>query len=194
MLHNFEQSLELEKRQAQKADKFYRVNMNATSIRRFNMPTSYDMYMQHQDVDVRIIVAGKEYLVSEKFRERNFGDLYLELYSKYPTVPGWLYANLPHVIAYFMGEYVYWIKHESLMQFFFDKVFPLVDSDWFQTMVTRKQSIVSKTIQLGGNSYSINLIQAFNKANDGQIWSTIGLSLPFNLFYNYQVDIQKISL
>lgn len=107
MLHNFENSLLHEREQTAKADAFYRYVLLVSDIKRFDTDSEADMEMQLQDVDVLLTLNGIKYRVSEKFRDTDYGDLYVEIYSKYPTTLGWLHTGSPNAILYFTPKTVY---------------------------------------------------------------------------------------
>ena len=78
LLHNFDKSLQHEREFAERADRFYREQLKASEIRRYNNDNELDMSFQHRDIDVSITINGKTYNVSEKFRDTDFGDMYVE--------------------------------------------------------------------------------------------------------------------
>jgi len=192
MVHNFENSLNHEREQADKADNFYRNIMKVSEIVRFNTDSPSDMVMQREDVDLLITLNGITFRVSEKFRDKDYGDLYLEMYSKYPKIEGWIHTGSPNAILYFTPNSVYWITHKSLSAFCFQILFPLIPSVWYQEIHNSGKSIVSKKILLNGEWNKINIIQAHNQPTSGKNWQTIGISAPFSLFENNGVKIKKI--
>lgn len=193
MNHNFELSLQHERMQAVKADAFYREVLKVTEIVRFNSDSKSDMEMQRQDVDVLLTLNNITYRVSEKFRDKDYGDLYVEVYSKYPKTLGWLHTGTPNAILYFTPNTVYWITHKSLASFCLLKLFPLIASEFFLELYQSHQPIISKRIVLNNKSIKINLIQAHNSLPDGKHWETIGISAPFSFFEENGVKIRKMS-
>ncbi len=191
MIHNFAQSLKHEKEQSVKADLFYIEVLRAADIKRFNSDSKSDMEMQRDDVDVLLTIHDIQYKVSEKFRDKDYGDLYVEVFSKYPDAPGWLKTGTPNAILYFTPESVYWITHKSLAAFCFEKLFPNIPQTWFDELFLSGQTICSKHITLNDKLFKINLIQAHNCLADGTKWETIGISAPFSLFENNGVKIRK---
>lgn len=192
MLHNFKSSLLHEREQADKANAFYRNVLKVSEIKRFNSDSEADMIMQRLDVDVSITLNGITYLVSEKFRDKDYGDLYVEVFSKYPNKPGWLQTGSPNAILYFTPDQVYWITHKSLAVFCLETLFPLIPKKWYEELYLSHKSIISKRILLNKKLVKINLIQAHNK--DGAVWETIGISAPFSIFEENAVKIKKFSL
>lgn len=192
MLHNFKLSLDHEREQLSKADAFYRDTLKATDIVRFNTDSESDMEMQRQDVDLLLTLNGITYRVSEKFRDKDFGDLYVEVFSKYPATSGWLNTGSPNAILYFTTENVYWITHKSLAVFCLETLFPLIPAEWFEELFHSHKSICSKYLKYNDEHIKLNLIQAHNR--DGVYWETMGISAPFSFFEDNGVKIRQYSL
>lgn len=189
VIHNFKASLQHERDQAAKADRFYLEVLKVSEIQRFNSDSDADMEMQRQDVDLILTLNNINYRVSEKFRDKDFGDLYVEVYSKYPKTFGWLHTGTPNAILYFTPEQVYWITHQSLSTFCIEILFPCISDGWFEELILSPKSIISKQLVLKNNQYKINLIQAHN--HDSADWETLGISAPFELFEDFGVKIRK---
>jgi len=192
MLHNFKASLIHEREQTAVADTFYRNVLKVSEIKRFNSDSEIDMEMQRQDVDVMLTLNENTYRVSEKFRDKDYGDLYVEVYSKYPKTLGWLHTGTPNAILYFTPETVFWITHKSLSSFCLNFLFPSIPVSWFHDIFLSGKSIVSTEIYLNDKSVKINLIQAHNSMQDGSEWETIGISAPFSVFEENGVKILRI--
>jgi len=171
---------------------FYRDVLKVSEIKRFNTDSDADMEMQRQDVDVLLTLNGISYRVSEKFRDKDYGDLYVEVFSKYPKIPGWLHSGSPNAILYFTPESVYWITHSSLKAFCIETLFPLIPQKWYEELFQSHASITSKRLFLNQKWVKINLIQAHNR--DGAEWETIGLSAPFRVFEENGVRIKHFQL
>jgi hypothetical protein len=194
MTHNFDTSLQAERAQATTADTFYRQVLHVSSIRRFSSDSHSDMEMQRQDVDALITIGEVTYRISEKFRAKDYGDLYVEMFSKFPNVPGWIATGSPNAILYFTPCSVYWITHKSLSDFCKATLFPLIHLNWLQDLYVSNKNIVSKTIVLDGQTVKLNLIKAHNHPSEGRDWVTIGLSAPFGIFEKCGVKIRKYPL
>jgi len=189
MLHNFKASLNHEREQSAMADTFYRDVLNVSEIKRFNSDSETDMQMQRQDVDVMLTLNETTYRVSEKFREKDYGDLYIEVFSKYPKKPGWLHTGLPNAILYFTPESVYWITHKSLYAFCVATLFPVIPEKWYDELFQSHKTIISKRLFFNKKLIKINMIQAHNR--DGATWETIGISAPFGFFEENGVKIKR---
>ena len=190
MLHNFALSLKYEREQTESADIFYRNVLKVSELKRFNSDSEADMEMQRQDVDLLITLNDLTYKVSEKFRDKDYGDLYVEVYSKYPKTYGWLHTGSPNAILYFTPKLVYWITHKSLKEFCLQKFFPIIPDSWYKEQYQSHNSILSKNFILDGKKTKINIIQSHNR--DGSDWETIGISAPFSFFVSNGVKIKKI--
>ena len=189
MIHNFRHSLEYERSMAARADAFYRDVLGAKIIRRFDRDTDEDMEMQREDVDIIIERKGVEYRISEKFREHDYDDLYIEIYSKYPDTPGWVITGTPNAILYFFPSSVYWVTHKSLYEFCVNKLFPAIPRADIEEIFETHKTYLSKSIVLDNSTVAIKLVQAHNR--DGVDWETIGVCVSFDVLAKYGVQFSK---
>lgn len=194
LIHNFEKSLQREQSKTNEADKFYRNVFGATEIVRYNSDSDFDMDFQRKDIDVSLTVEGKVYHISEKFRETDYGDLYIEIYSKYPHVEGWMHTGSPDVMVYFTPRAIYRIIYRGLKSFCLESLFPQIPEKWFSEIHNSGKLIVAKKLMLAEKTISVNLIQAHNKPNDGSSWETIGISIPFEVLEENGVKVRKYLL
>jgi hypothetical protein len=192
ILHNFANSLNRERQQTAKADTFYREVLKVSEIKRFNSDNEADMEMQRQDVDLLLTINGITYRISEKFRDVDYGDMYVEVYSKYPNTLGWLHTGKPDIIFYFTPVSVYRITHNTLHTFCFNVLFPALPNPWFKHFFQSKKTIVSKQLNINYKTVKINLISACNF--DKTKWVTIGISLPFEVLIENGVQIKRYDL
>ena len=190
MIHNFRHSLEYERSMAARADAFYRDVLGAKIIRRFDRDTEEDMEMQREDVDIIIERRGVQYRVSEKFREHDYDDLYIEIYSKYPDTPGWLITGTPNAILYFFPSSVYWVTHKSLYEFCVNKLFPAIPKVFIEEIFETHKTYLSKSIVLDKQAVSVKLVQAHNR--DGADWETIGVCVTFDMLAKNGVKFKKM--
>lgn len=191
MIHNFEQSLIDEKKLSTRADKFYREVLNVSDIKRFNSDSESDMEMQRQDIDLLLTLKEITYRVSEKFRDKDFGDLYIEVFSKYPQTPGWLISGTPNAILYFTPFSVYWITHLSLKNFCQKTLLPAIPENYYSKIFKSGKTIISEKIKMNDEIYDINIIQAHNHPTEGSNWETIGISIPFEVLEKFNVKLLK---
>lgn len=126
MNNDFLKALTYEKEQFPRADEFYRrvLNgpMNKIKITRWDYQLN-DVHRRMQDdgIDVTIEneLATNEYDrrvigISEKFRTSDFGDMFIELYSKFPNVIGWGLKEKADLVAYFTPWHTYIIDNDQL--------------------------------------------------------------------------------
>ncbi|HOH56013.1 MAG TPA: hypothetical protein PK903_07900 [Paludibacteraceae bacterium] len=191
MVHEFEKSLVFEKSQFQRADNFYREVLHVNEIRRFSTDSTEDMRMQLQDIDVELIKNNQAFNVSEKFRDKDFGDLYLEVFSKYPHTRGWLETGSADMLVYFVPEAVYCCNAQILRKFCVNKLFPEIPDEWYKEIFCSDAAINSKNLNFFGQQTIIHLIKANNQTADGNRWCTIGISVPFDFLKNNGLDIRK---
>jgi len=194
MIHNFDHSVHFEREQTTDTDKFYREVLNVSEIRRFNSGSDADLEMQRQDVDVLLTINGTNYRVSEKFRDKDFGDLYVEVYRKYPGTLGWIHTGTPNAILYFTPKAVYWITYESLSAFCLQILFPLIPDTSYEALTRSNNNLISEPILLNGEVIHLNLIQAQNDPSQGGNLVTIGVSAAFSVFEMNGVMIKRICL
>lgn len=193
MIHNFSQSKLYENEQIKRADKFYRDILHVSDIKRFNYQFSEERKMQRQDIDLILTYQNKSYKVSEKFRSKDFGDLYLEIYSKYPNVLGWLREGVSDYLMYFTPENVYCIDDHSLKNFYIEKLSPLLSSLWFESINDSVKTIFNKKIYIDKIPYVISIIKALNETSEGDKWITMGITIPFNMLKINGVRFLKFS-
>lgn len=191
-MYNFDHSVHFEREQATIADKFYREVLNVSEIRRFNSGSVTDMEMQRQDVHVLLTINGINYRISEKFSDKDFGNLYVEVYSKYPGTFGWIHTGTPNAILYFTPNAVYWITYESLSAFCLQILFPLIPDASYEALTRSNNNVISEPILLNGEVIHLNLIQAQNDPSQGGNWVTIGVSASFSVFEMNGVMIKRI--
>jgi len=191
MIHQFRKSLQHEREQADMADKFYVEVLHAVDIVRYNSDSEAHLEMQKQDVDLQLNIRGTNYRISEKFRDKDYDDLYIEVFSKYPHTKGWMHTGSPDAIVYFTPQSVYWITHKSVSAFCNELLFPALPASWFEDIYNSKKSIISKNVHLKDINCRINLIQAHNF--DGKPWETIGISIGFDVLEHFGVKFKKVS-
>ena len=194
MFHNFENSLLHERQQTSMADAFYHDVMHVSELQRFNSDSDADMEMQRQDVDLLLTLNGITYRVSEKFRDKDFGDLYVEVFGKYPDTYGWILTGSPNAILYFTPKKVYWITHKSLAEFCHKTLFPLIPPSWYQQIYSSPKTIISKQLLLSHKFIKISIIKAHNHPTKGKDWDTIGISIPFSVLSVNGVKIKQFEL
>jgi hypothetical protein len=194
-VHNFDRSLQHEREFAGRADLFYRKHLNANAVMRYNGDNAHDMSFQRRDIDVALTINGKNYNVSEKFRDTDFGDLYLEVYSKYPHTRGWIHSGESDFIAYFTPGAVYLISSAGLRHFCLNIFFPEIPAGFYSEIFKSGKTKVKKTIVFPGEKdekIEISIIQAHNQTGNSS-WKTIGVTAGFDLLSRYGVRWKKFT-
>lgn len=183
MPHNFQKSLAYENSKTSLADSYYFNQLHIEKIIRFNSGSGNDMVFQRRDIDLQLYGWNKHTNVSEKFRDFDFNDLYLELYSMYPEVKGWMHKSEANYLAYFFPKRMIWIDKKDLISIFKKYIEPnIIYSDLNVWLANNKnKSGKYKTeIEVLETNYPVLVINAFNKTANKE-WNTVGVSVPFNL-------------
>lgn len=175
-IHFFDESLHYERTSAARADSFYREQLNATEVERYDRDTPDDMEMQHRDIDVRIRVDGVDMYVSEKFRKRGWDDLLLELYSKYPAVRGWTETGSPDLLAYFLPDKIL-IFREADVRRFYDRLVVAIPEKELADFYAHAHEVRSKQLRVClSKPCCVRLLAALN---DG--YTTLSVAIPFHV-------------
>jgi len=149
---------------------------------------------QRRDIDICLLFNGRNIHISEKFRKMDYGDLLIELFSKYPDVKGWMNNSEAEYITYFTPHKVYVINKMELLNWyqtenFEDKINQEISN--FHILNEKKSS--RKNIEYTsskGNSFKIHLIQAYNKIRDAE-WHTLSLAISWNDLEKEGVQVKK---
>lgn len=180
--HHFDKSVKRETTAAVYADAFYkRVPFSVSKIERYNQGSKEDMILQRQDIDLSLSFEdGRNVAVSEKFREHDYGDLLLEIYSKYPERTGWIHKSAAERLAYFFPARMFWIDKKALCSFCMEQLFPLVESHAIERLLSQEYNSLKVGLRVNNMVYNCILTQAFNNT-DGDTWNTISISVPFEM-------------
>lgn len=179
MSHNFWRSLEYESSKFQLADDFYFEQLGVERIVRFDSGSEEDMEFQRADIDVQLHGWGRHANVSEKFRKKDFNDLYLELYSMYPDTKGWMERNEADFLAYFFPDRVLWINKHELHELFHRDIHPLIEQEWLEGLV-KKFPKKNGRQNYQKNGLEISLIKAYNRTRSKN-WDTLGVTVSLDL-------------
>jgi hypothetical protein len=193
MIHNFDQSLQDERSQTHIADEFYRTQLNANKIIRYSNDTAKDMKMQKKDIDASVFINDKEYFISEKFRNKDYGDIYIELYSKYPHTKGWLEQNHASALLYFTPQKVHWIGYPKLHWFAHNLLFGALNNQTIDEFANKESDFSSCEIIIQQKHIPIKLIKAPNLC-DGSSWTTIGISIKTKHLQIFGINIKTFDL
>jgi hypothetical protein len=187
--HNFNRSLNRELQQQDLADRFYLEKMGVKNILRYNSGSEEHMQFQRKDIDLSFELSGRRVMVSEKFRSHDYGDLYLECYSKYPDTPGWMHQSKADFLACFFPERVIWLNKKKLVDFFQTKLWPAIPGALFAKInreLYGRSGQQKQQLEFLGKLREVTVIQAFNRSGKDQ-WHTIGIGLPLEMLEEFNI-------
>lgn len=187
--HHFRESLNKEKQQLALADRFYTKKLGVKNIVRYHSDSEEDLVFQRQDIDLSFELSGRRVMISEKFRGSDYGDLYLECYSKYPGTLGWMHKSEADFLACFFPERVIWLNKKKLVEFFLIKLWPAMPGAWFAKInreLHGRSGQQKQQLDFFGKSREFTVIQAFNRSGKDQ-WHTIGIGIPFEMLEEFNI-------
>ncbi len=194
--HNFWKSLKVECGKAVSADEFYNNVFEVENIIRFDTESERDMDFQRADIDVQLHGWERYSNVSEKFRDTDYNDLYLELCSMYPNVQGWMQNSSADHLAYFFPTRLIWIDKKELISAFETFVLPNINNTKIEELITKypqRNGSLADEISINSSSYKVRYIKAYNKTTP-KVWDTIGVSIPFDLLDAIGVKLKEYAL
>ena len=193
--HNFYNDLQHEQQYQNIADAFYAKHFGVSDIVRYNKNTQEHLKIQRQDIDVSFTHKGKHINISEKFRDKDFNDLYIEFYSKFPKVRGWLDNSQADFLAYFTPLRVILVNEKKLSEFYKTTLSLAVSDDVLSDFNSKNlNNNAKKRIQLKvkNHIYYATLIQAYNVTTNA-LWHTIGIAIPLTMLDNFGVHYKIIN-
>ena len=205
-MNNFYTAITYEKSMQSSADKFYKhliynilfpncpkeyINIQ---IKRWDFADPDGRKMQLDDIDVTLYVdinrpefsepSHYQWNISEKFRTIDYGDMFIELYSKYPHTKGWGCNTKADKIFYFTPNNVYIIKTEQLKDTVND-ILSQFDLD-----------VLMKSVSINDGIYKDTLI-TFNKIptkiNKKVMWNGVGTCISWDNLTKLGIKIEKHS-
>lgn len=173
-----------------RADMFYKNVLKAEIVKRYS-PTK-DEYADFiaKDQNLTIKIADKESTISEKARDQDWNDIYVEIFRKYPDEDGWIRYTEAEYIAYFFPGRVFWARMEPIRQLCFDILTKAIDSGIYKElsyMYPKNSGRLSKTFKINQKTYSFNFIQTYHEEGENS-YCSIGISLPFVLLMDFRID------
>jgi hypothetical protein len=191
--HNFIESMRREEIYQERADDFYIKHLGATDIVRYNHNTASDIDIQRRDIDVSFRHKNKVLNISEKFREKDYNDLYIEFFSKFPTTRGWLDKSCADYIAYFFPERMFFIDEKKLASFYETYLLQTISINNFSELIAQNQqknAIAKHRIKVKVHHYNIRIIQAYNKTKNTE-WYTMGIAIPFKILTDFEIYFKE---
>ena len=156
--HNFWSSLKVERDKAVFADEFYSNVFEVENIIRFDTESERDIDFQRADIDVQLHAWERHSNVSEKFRAIDYNDLYIELYSMYPNVKGWMQNSSADHLAYFFPTRLIWIDKKELIRAFETHVLSNINAakiEELQTNYQQQNGSLTDEISINSSSHKV---------------------------------------
>ena len=173
-----------------RADMFYKNVLKAESVKRYLHNKEEDKEFLAKDHSLFVKIADRETTISEKIREQDWNDIYVEIFKKYPHEEGWIkYTEAEH-LAYFFPGRVFWAKMEPIKMLCHDILSKAIDSGIYKElyyMYPKNSGRLSKTFKINTKTYSFNFIQTYHEDGENSYYS-IGISLPFVLLMDFRID------
>gem|GEM_PF-2282435 len=173
-----------------RADMFYKNVLKAEIVKRYTPTKEEDFDFIAKDQNLTIKIADKESTISEKARDQDWNDIYVEIFRKYPDEDGWIHYTEAEYIAYFFPGRVFWAKMEPIKHLCFDILSKAVDSGIYKElsyMYPKNSGRLSKTFKINQKTYSFNFIQTYHEEGEKSYYS-VGISLPFVLLMDFRID------
>ena len=173
-----------------RADMFYKNVLKAESVKRYLHDKEEDKEFLAKDQSLFMKIADKETTISEKIREQDWNDIYVEIFKKYPHEEGWIKLTEAEHLAYFFPGRVFWAKMEPIKTLCHDILSKAFDSGIYKElyyMYPKNSGRLSKTFKINTKTYSFNFIQTYHEDGENSFYS-IGISLPFVLLMDFRID------
>jgi len=173
-----------------RADMFYKNVLKAEIVKRYTPGKDEDADFIAKDQNLTIKIADKESTISEKARDQDWNDIYVEIFHKFPDQDGWIRFTEAEYIAYFFPGRVFWAKMEPIKHLCFDILSKAIDSGIYKElsyMYPKNSGRLSKTFKINQKTYSFNFIQTYHEDGENSYYS-VGISLPFVLLMDFRID------
>ena len=173
-----------------RADMFYKNVLKAESVKRYLHDKEEDKEFLAKDQSLFMKIADKETTISEKIREQDWNDIYVEIFKKYPHEEGWIKVTEADHLAYFFPGRVFWAKMDPIKMLCHDILSKAFDSGIYKElyyMYPKNSGRLSKTFKINTKTYSFNFIQTYHEDGENSYYS-IGISLPFVLLMDFRID------
>lgn len=172
-----------------RADMFYKNVLKAEIVKRYSYNNEEDKEFLKKDISLTIKMNDKETTISEKLRDLDWNDIYVEIFKKYPDEAGWIKATEAEYLGYFFPGRVFWAKMEPIKTICYDIISKAIESGIYKEllyMYPKNSGRLSKTFKINTKTYSFNFIQTYHEEGDNFYYS-IGISLPFVLLMDFRI-------
>ncbi|NTW32082.1 MAG: hypothetical protein HGB12_05580, partial [Bacteroidetes bacterium] len=164
-----------------RADMFYKNVLKAQIVKRYSIFNEDDKEKILKDQDLTINLNDVDVTISEKSRDLDWNDIFVEIFKKHPGEAGWVKYTEADYLAYFFPGRVFWAKMEPIKALCEDILSKAINSGIYKElyyMYTKNSGRLSKTFKINTKTYSFNFIQTYHEDGDNSYYS-IGISLPF---------------
>ena len=173
-----------------RADMFYKNVLKAEILNRYSALKDENKDHISKDKNLTIKLNDIDVSISEKSRDQDWNDIFVEVFKKYPNEMGWIKYTEADYLAYFFPGRVFWAKMEPIKNLCEDILSKAIDSGIYKElyyMYTKNSGRLSKTFKINTKTYSFNFIQTYIENGDNSYYS-IGISLPFVLLMDFRID------
>lgn len=173
-----------------RADMFYKNVLKAEIIKRYSHKKDEDKELLGKDINLHVKMNDKETTISEKMRDQDWNDIYVEIYKKYPDEAGWIKFTEAEYLAYFFPGRVFFSKMEPIRNLCQDILCRAVNTGIFKDMYYmffRSSGRHSQSIKINNKTYSFTFHQTYHDEGENSHYS-IGLILPFVMLMDFRID------
>lgn len=201
MNNDFFKSLEYEKSMYQSSNTLYEkwikhkvyanfpVNQIEIDMHRWDFNTPEGKAKQMSDIDITIDVDVKSGQIknhrniSEKFRKDDYGDIFIELYSKYPNVKGWGPNTEADLIFYHTPNTLYTIDAKDIKRISNDIINKFDINNLYNKMIDFGTNQLIQEY----NGFSITFIKVPTYINGKRLWGGVGVCIQWS-------DLKKLNI
>lgn len=173
-----------------RADMFYKNVLKAEIIKRYSLKKDEDKDILGKDIYLHVKMNEKETTISEKIRDQDWNDIYVEIYRKYPDEAGWIKFTEAEYLAYFFPSRVFFSKMEPIRNLCQDILCRAVNTGIFKDMYYmffRSSGRHSQSIKINNKTYNFTFHQTYHDGGENSFYS-IGIILPFVMLMDFRID------
>ncbi|MFH0867574.1 MAG: hypothetical protein V1904_15395 [Bacteroidota bacterium] len=173
-----------------RADMFYKNVLKAEIIKRYSHKKDEDKDILSKDINLHVKMNEKETTISEKTRDQDWNDIYVEIYRKYPDEAGWIKFTEAEYLAYFFPGRVFFSKMDPIRSLCQDILCRAVNTGIFKDMYYmffRSSGRHSQSIKINNKTYNFTFHQTYHDGGENSFYS-IGIILPFVMLMDFRID------
>ena len=197
-MQDFDQSLKTEIKNRAKHIEFYTkvLGMSKYIYTKWDAPnyTEREKYreLQRRDVDVLISKDGvdKWWFISEKDRNVDYGDMYIETWSNYDVgiLGSYIKENKSNYILYQTPKGIYWVKHDSNFINVVHDLHNEVSRSVYDTVVGDNYKY---PVNYHIDKYNLDVkLAKSTSCRNGEIWHSAGIIVTWkDLIYKFGIKV-----